>query len=631
MRGVTVPHGDRAPSWRGWLRDLLRLRPVRVDLVDAVRAGACAGLVVVIGWAVGELSAGLTASVGAFTALYGGGLPYRARAVELAVIALAFAAAVTLGAVSAVSSWVTVVVVAALAVVATWLCEALDTGPPGAYMFVLAAATASSIPGAATEPWRLGLLVLAGGALAWLLHMSGVVVGLRRPEKAALLAGTAAVARLVGSVGHDDRTAARDRAARAMHRCWVILAQRQPALARPDGTLERLRAIGLEVHGLLADAVRAHDEGRPVDPGAVARLGMVPADVADPPATPAGRGPGDVPRGGAGPARAARELLAPGSPWRVVLVRVGLAALVAGALGSLVGLDHAYWAVAAAVLVLCQGLSWAGTAARAAQRFLGTWLGLLLAAAVLSTHPAGVWLGVTVALLQCAVQLAMPRNYGLGVVLITPLALTIGSGGAPADLAGFLLARGVDTAVGCALGLLVFLLVAPGAALPKPAVLVAATLRDAARVVPHLVDRSTAAPAAREARGDLNQRVQALTDSHEAGDLGLPGGRGLPATLWWPALDAAQRLAHQVLAACWSLDRSPGSTAALPASRAGSVVAELDELSRRAAPDGEAGDGGTGDGGADPDPARPPAPDREGFLGRELDAVRRALPGRGAG
>jgi hypothetical protein len=135
--------------------------------------------------------------------------------------------------------------------------------------------------------------------------------------------------------------------------------------------------------------------------------------------------------------------------------------------------------------------------------------------------------------------------------------------------------------------------------------------------------------------------VQALSDSHEAGDLGLPGGRGLPATLWWPALDAAQRLAHQVLAACWSLDRSPGSTPALPASRAGSVVAELDELSRRAAPDGgapdgEAGDGGTGDGGtgvggADPDPARPPAPDREGFLGRELDAVRRALPGRGAG
>ena len=617
MRGVTVPLDDpRAPTraWRTWLRDLVRLRPVAVDRVDAVGAGACAGLVVVLGWAVGELPAGLTASVGAFTALYGGGRPYRARAVELAVIALAFAAVVTLGAIAAVSLWVTVVVVAALAVVATWLCQALDTGPPGAYMFVLAAATASSIPGAATEPWRLGLLVLGGGALAWVLQMAGVVAGLRRPEKAALLAGTAAVERLVESVGRADYAAARDRAARAMHHCWVVLAEHQPAVPRPGGTLERLRAIGLEVHGLLADAIRAHDEGRPVDPTAVPRLRAVPTEMAEPDGVPSGsdRGPSSVPRGGPGPARAARALLAAGSPWRVVLVRVGLGALVAGALGSLAGLDHAYWAVAAAVLVLCQGLGWADTLARAAQRLLGTWLGLLLAAAVLSAQPAGVWLGVVVAVLQCAVQLVMPRNYGFGVVLITPLALTIGSGGHPTDLTGFLLARGVDTAVGCAVGLLVFLLVVPGAALAEPAALVAATLRDAARVVPHLVDRSTTAPAARTARGDLNQRVQALTDAHEVDDPGPVGRRGRQVTVWWPALDAAQRVAYQVLAACWALDRS--SAPALPAARARAIAGELEELARRADPDG-----GVGSVAADRSAS-------DGFLDRELDAVRRALP-----
>ena len=293
-------------------------------------------------------------------------------------------------------------------------------------------------------------------------------------------------------------------------------------------------------------------------------------------------------------------------------MRVGLGALVAGALGSLVGLDHAYWAVAAAVLVLCQGLGWAGTLARAVQRLLGTWVGLLLAAAVLSAQPAGLWLGVVVAVLQCAVQLVMPRNYGFGVVLITPLALTIGSGGHPADLTGFLLARGLDTAVGCAVGLLVFLLVVPGARLAEPGALVAATLRDAARVVPHLVDRSTTAPAARTARGDLNQRVQALTDAHEVDDPGPAGRRGRQATVWWPALDAAQRLAYQVLAACWALDRTPAPS--LPATRARAIAVELDELVRRADPDGGLG----------PVPAGRSAPD--GFLARELDAVRRALP-----
>ena len=293
-------------------------------------------------------------------------------------------------------------------------------------------------------------------------------------------------------------------------------------------------------------------------------------------------------------------------------MRVGLGALVAGALGSLAGLDHAYWAVAAAVLVLCQGLSWADTLARAAQRLLGTWLGLLVAAAVLSAQPAGVWLGVVVAVLQCAVQLVMPRNYGFGVVLITPLALTIGGGGHPADLTGFLLARGVDTAVGCAVGLLVFLLVVPGAALAEPAALVAATLRDAARVVPHLVGRSTTAPGARTARGDLNQRVQALTDAHEVDDPGPVGRRGRQVTVWWPALDAAQRVAYQVLAACWALDRSPAP--ALPAARARAIAGELEELARRADPSG----------GVEPVPAGRSASD--GFLARELDAVRRALP-----
>lgn len=141
------------PSWWGWARDLVGLRCTGFDLVDAVRAASCAGGTVLIGWWAGDVPAGLTASIGAFTALYGGRRPYRFRARQLAAVALAFAVA------------------------ATALCQVVDTGPPGAYMFVLACATASGIPGATAEPWRLGLLVLAGGALSWCAHMIGIVAG----------------------------------------------------------------------------------------------------------------------------------------------------------------------------------------------------------------------------------------------------------------------------------------------------------------------------------------------------------------------------------------------------------------------------------------------------------------------
>jgi uncharacterized membrane protein YccC len=76
-------------SATGWVRGLFVLRPVRWAWTDAVRAGGCVGGVVAIGWWAGDVEAGLTASIGALTVLYGRGRPYARRARQLAVIALA--------------------------------------------------------------------------------------------------------------------------------------------------------------------------------------------------------------------------------------------------------------------------------------------------------------------------------------------------------------------------------------------------------------------------------------------------------------------------------------------------------------------------------------------------------------
>jgi uncharacterized membrane protein YccC len=305
--------------------------------------------------------------------------------------------------------------------------------------------------------------------------------------------------------------------------------------------------------------------------------------------------------------RRARGLLATGSPWRAVLVRVGVAALLVGALGAAVGLDHGYWAVAGAVLVLCQGLGWAGTLERAVLRLGGTWIGLLLAAAVLAARPAGIALAATIAVLQCAAQLLLPRNYGLGVIAVTPLALAIGSGGDPADLGELLLARGVATLVGCGIGVLVFLAVRPGAALPDPRALVAATLREAARVVAHLAASTTAGPAARSARHDLDRRVLALADAHHVCDLAAPVRPDVGRTVWWPALDATHRLAHRVLAA----DRAADTGGPAPALAEG-LADELAALARWV--DGAAG--------------LPGSAVDAGFLAPELATLRATLPAR---
>src|SRR5690606_22371184 len=93
---------------------------------------------VLAGWLAGDLTAGLMAASGGFTALYGSGRPYRSRGRDLALIALAFALAVAIGRAVHGVPWAVVPTIAAIAMVATWAANALRIGPPGAYMFMLA-------------------------------------------------------------------------------------------------------------------------------------------------------------------------------------------------------------------------------------------------------------------------------------------------------------------------------------------------------------------------------------------------------------------------------------------------------------------------------------------------------------
>jgi uncharacterized membrane protein YccC len=583
---------------------------------------------VLVGWWLGDVEAGLLASLGAFTSMYGSGRPYPYRARQLALIAVAFALVMTLGGLSAGVPWTSALVIAAIAMAATWLCQALNTGPPGAYLFVLACAMATALSSSG-PPWRTGLLVLAGGVLSWLVHMAGALVRPHGPETAAVSAGAAAVVRLLEAedTGRADDTRQyvhdRDEAARAMHHCWVQLAGGRPRPADPADVLARLRAVALRLHSLLAEAMRAHDEARPVRADTLARAHALAGQVADPPPAPGPSGRDDLPWGRPGPVRSARQVLAPGSPWRVVVLRVGVAALVAGAAGSTFGLEHAYWVTAAAVLVLHQGLGWAGTAERAVQRLAGTWLGLVLTAVILSAQPAGLALVLTLTALQFVVQLTISRNYGLAVVFVTPLALTLGSAGHPPDLGTLLLSRGLDTLVGCVVGVLAYLLVAPGPAVPQPRGAVADTVRAVRRVLPYVADGSTTGAAAREARAELDRLALALPEVYDSGAGALTARRRGLVTRWWPTLAAAEHLAYRTLSACWRVDaagsaadRAAVAAELVPAGQVDRLTAEIGDLADAL------------------DQARPPVPavgaPTAAFLDPELDTLREALP-RGGG
>lgn len=130
-----------------------------------------------------------------------------------------------------------------------------------------------------------------------------------------------------------------------------------------------------------------------------------------------------MPQGHPGALAVLGEALRPGALSRTVVLRVGVAALVAGWLGAQFHLERSYWAVAAAVLMLHQGFDWNRTLVRSFERLLGTWVGLLLGGAIILLYPQGIWLALAVMGLQFAVEMLVVRNYALAVVFITSAAL----------------------------------------------------------------------------------------------------------------------------------------------------------------------------------------------------------------
>lgn len=140
---------------------------------------------------------------------------------------------------------------------------------------------------------------------------------------------------------------------------------------------------------------------------------------------------------------------------RWVALRVILAVVIAGLLSVQLGLPRAYWVILACVAVLQATPRIRYTVARAIQRSLGTVLGVGIFWLIALPEPDGLWLVLTVALLQAGIEVVITRNYGLGLLLITPIALLISTSGSTAPLGQIITIRIADTLLGSVLALLV--------------------------------------------------------------------------------------------------------------------------------------------------------------------------------
>lgn len=443
------------------------------------------------------------AMLGGFTTTFGRNLPYARRAHALALVAVAMTACVGCGSVLGVWTrpWeggagaaVVVVATAVVAGLAKLACDATQLSGLGAVMLLFSFAVAANDP----SPWadvlpRTGLAA-AGAVAAWALGMSGRLIHPDRPQRLAVAAALRAVADLLvapsGAAAGRARHVATDAVLNAYRSLGLVPATEPPrqnhtsavvrlsqlswslligsarhGLADPDGTAVLLRRQAR----LLTDRRRRPPLLLPELPWPPEPSGRAGSSR---PSAPPDRGlgrpaaiPGQTPP--VDPvARRAAELLGLrrlGIPdHRAVLavpaLRMALGTAAAGGLALLLDLRHGYWAAISAAAVL-HSVNLRTTAQRAAQRTVGTVLGVLLALALLATHPTSVALVLVIVVLEFLLEYIVVRNYGLGVVFITPIALLLSDLAEPAPAGELVHHRLLGSLLGIVVGLLCAMLV----------------------------------------------------------------------------------------------------------------------------------------------------------------------------
>ncbi len=164
--------------------------------------------------------------------------------------------------------------------------------------------------------------------------------------------------------------------------------------------------------------------------------------------------PGRTARDGGDPVRYRLSWrgLRPSDPVGRHAARYLLGIAAAGLAVATSGIGHPYWTfVTASVPMSAPDLH--ARLTRAAQRVIGTAAGLGVAALVLAAHPSSYAAIIVIAVLQACTELTTGRNYSLGLVFFTPMALLLGDLMLPAPIGTLLTERALETVIGLTIAL----------------------------------------------------------------------------------------------------------------------------------------------------------------------------------
>jgi len=393
--------------------------------------------------ALGRLDLAMYTMAGSLCALYAHNRPYAARARVLARVVLGMLGGLAVALVTASltgNALVLVTVGALLAAAQKALCEATRLGPPGNVVLTFVSSAALFAPQSLGQvPGHLAL-GLAAGAWAWLVCMAPGLLRPHGPERRATAQALNAAAAYADTRGTGTGHARARTAATA-----AVLAARQALLtggARSASARPALAHLLLRAEIALAAPADADPERLRAWARALRGTGPVRHDYDGVPTAP-------EPDAQEGPAERLWHRLVPLAP---IAARTALGCALAGYASLALGIGRPYWALvtAAALYQANLALTWN----RSVQRVVGNLAGVLVFAAVAPLAHLG-----QAALVLCCLAFSfgaealISRNYWLGSVCVTPMALLITEFTGYQDPGDLVTERIVDTLVGALLGL----------------------------------------------------------------------------------------------------------------------------------------------------------------------------------
>ncbi|KUN88959.1 hypothetical protein AQJ66_05710 [Streptomyces bungoensis] len=396
--------------------------------------------------ALGRLDLAMYTMAGSLCALYAHNRPYAARARALAWVVLGMVGglAVSLLAASLTGDAVVLVTVGALMAAAQKaLCDATRIGPPGNVVLTFISSASLFAPQHLGQvPGHVGLALLAG-AWAWLVGMAPGLLRPHGPERRATAQALDAAAAYAATGGTGEgHGKARAATAAAVHTAWQSLLT--PG-TRPDRTRRALEQLLVRAEVALAAPADTDPERLRGWARGLRGTGRIP-EVEAP------RESADELLGVdtelAVPRRSLRHRLAPLAP---LAARTALGSALAGYATLALGVGRPYWALVTAASLYQANLTL--TWRRSIQRVVGNLAGVLVFAAVVPLvhlHPAVLVLSCVA--FNFGAEALIGRNYWLGTVCVTPMALLITEFGRVQDPGSLITERVLDTLVGAVVG-----------------------------------------------------------------------------------------------------------------------------------------------------------------------------------